>query len=130
MLTLTPEEWTALRLSAWVGVFAVIVSLPPGVAIAYLLTRKSFPGKWILQVAVDLPLVLPPVVTGYLLLVVFGPRGPVGTALESWWGWRVAFTWRGAVLASAVVSFPLLVRAIRLAFQSIDPRLELAARSL
>lgn len=130
MLTLTPEEWTALRLSSLVGVFAVVVSLPVGVAVAYLLARKSFIGKWILEVAVDLPLVLPPVVTGYLLLIVFGPHGPIGAAAEAWLGWRIAFTWHAAVLASAVVSFPLLVRAIRLAFQGVDPRLELAARSL
>jgi molybdate transport system permease protein len=127
---LTDEEWTALRLSFQVGLFAVLCSLPPAVAIGYFLARRSFAGKWLFQAVVDLPLVLPPVVTGYLLLICFGPRGPIGSILDRWLSIRVVFTWEAAALASAVVSFPLMVRAIRLAFQSIDPRLELAARSL
>jgi molybdate transport system permease protein len=130
MPLLTIEEWDALRLSLQVGLCAVAASLPAGVAIAYVLARRSFPGKWLVQAAVDLPLVLPPVVTGYLLLVLLGPAGPIGGWLDAWFGWRLVFTWQGAAVASAVVSFPLMVRAIRLAFQAIDPRLEAAARSL
>jgi molybdate transport system permease protein len=129
-LSLSDEEWTALRLSVKVGICAVILSLAPATAIGYFLARRSFPGKWLAQAIVDLPLVLPPVVTGYLLLVVFGPRGPVGAVLARWLNVHVVFTWQGAALASAIVSFPLMVRAIRLAFQGIDSRLELAARSL
>jgi molybdate transport system permease protein len=129
-MTLTKEEWSALRLSFQVGLGAVLVSLPPGIAIAYFLARRSFVGKWLIQAIVDLPLVLPPVVTGYLLLVLLGPRGPIGSVLDNWFGVRLVFTWKAAALASAVVSFPLMVRAIRLAFQSVDPRLEMAARSL
>ena len=96
----------------------------------YLLARCRFLGKWLVEVLVDLPLVLPPVVTGYLLLVAFGPHGPIGSILAGWFGVKIVFTWLGAALASAVVSFPLMVRAIRLAFQGVDPRLEMAARSL
>jgi len=98
--------------------------------LGYLLARWSSPARSILEVIVNLPLVLPPVVTGYLLLVTFAPGGPLGGLLERWLGLRIVFTWLGAALAAAVVSFPLLVRAIRLAFQAVDPRLELAARSL
>lgn len=130
MPLLTPEEWDALRLSLQVGLCAVAASLPAGIALGYALARGSFSAKWLLQAAVDLPLVLPPVVTGYLLLVLLGPAGPVGRWLNDWLGWRVVFTWQGAAIAAAVVSFPLMVRAIRLAFQGIDPRLETAARSL
>lgn len=127
---LTPEEWRAVQLSLLVGTVAVAASLAPAIAIAWLLARWRGPGRWLLQGLVDLPLVLPPVVTGYLLLVLLGPRGPIGLALETHLGLRLAFTWWGAAVASAVVSFPLMVRAIRGAFQSIDPRLERAARSL
>ena len=94
------------------------------------MARCQFPGKSILEVVIDLPLVLPPVVTGYLLLVSFSPNGPLGTFLSKWLGIEIAFNWLGAALASAVVSFPLMVRAIRLAFQGVDPRFEMAARSL
>src|SRR5262245_49089084 len=127
---LTAEEWTAVRLSFLVGLSAVLCSLPVATAMGYFLARRTFVGKWLIQAMIDLPLVLPPVVTGYLLLVLLGPRGPVGAILERWFGLRVVFTWEAAALASAVVSFPLMVRAIRLAFQGVDPRLELAARSL
>ena len=130
MIILNEEEWTALRLSVQVGLCAVLISLVPAIAIGYFLARRSFPGKWLVQAMVDLPLVLPPVVTGYLLLVLLGPRGPVGSLLSSWFGWQVVFTWQGAALASAIVSFPLMVRAMRLAFQGVDSRLELAARTL
>ena len=127
---LSSNEWQALRLSLQVGVCAVLVSLPLAVAAGYYLAQHASPGKWLVELAVNLPLVLPPVVTGYLLLVLFAPRRPIGAALEDWFGVRIVFTWIGAALAAAVVSFPLMVRAIRLAFQSIDPRLEMAARSL
>ena len=127
---LSPEEWTVLCLSFQVAACAAFVCLPIGVAVGYLLARGRFVGKWLVEAVVNLPLVLPPVVTGYLLLVCFGPRGPVGSLLAEWFGVRIVFTWFGAVLAASVVSFPLMVRAIRLAFQAVDPRLEMAARSL
>ena len=124
------EAWSAVRLSFQVGLCAVLVILPPAIAVGYLLARWQSPHKWLLEVLVNLPLVLPPVVTGYLLLIVFAPRGPLGSALENWLGVRIVFTWLGAAIAAAVMSFPLMVRAIRLAFQGVDPRLEMAARSL
>jgi molybdate transport system permease protein len=127
---LTPEETTALWLSFRVSFVAAWLGLPVAIAIGYALARTRFPGKWLVETVVNLPLVLPPVVTGYLLLVVFAPTGPVGGPLENWFGVKIVCTWLAAVLASLVVSFPLMVRAIRLAFQGVDPRLELAARSL
>ena len=127
---LAPEEWTALWLSLTVATCAAMVSLPAGIALGYALVRVPFRGKWLAEAVINLPLVLPPVVTGYLLLVLFGARGPIGSLLAEWLGVRVVFTWLAAVLAAMVVSFPLMVRAIRLAFQSVDPRLEMAARSL
>ncbi|MEX0676888.1 MAG: molybdate ABC transporter permease subunit [Pirellulales bacterium] len=130
MWWLTADEWLALQLSFKVGLCAVLASLPFATAVGYLLARWQSRGKWLVELAVNLPLVLPPVVTGYLLLVLFAPRGPVGGALENWFGVRIVFSWIGAAIAAAVVSFPLMVRAIRLAFQAVDPRLEMAARSL
>ena len=127
---LSPEEWAVLRLSFQVAAWAAFVCLPVGVAVGYLLARGRFAGKWAVESVVNLPLVLPPVVTGYLLLVCFGPRGPIGSLLGEWFGIKIVFTWLGAVLAASVVSFPLMVRAIRLAFQAVDPRLEMASRSL
>lgn len=127
---LTPVEWSALRLSLQVALMAALCSLPFAVVVGYVLARFRFLGKWLLEVLVDLPLVLPPVVTGYLLLVTFAPHGPIGSLLGQWFGIKIVFTWLGAAVASAVVSFPLMVRAIRLAFQGVDPRLEMAARSL
>ena len=127
---LTIEEWHALRLSFQVATCAAILGLPFAVAVGYMLARSRFRGRWLLEVVVNLPLVLPPVVIGYLLLVCFSPRGPVGALLSDWFGIKVVFTWWGAVIASIVVSFPLMVRAIRLTFQGIDPRLEMAANSL
>lgn len=131
------EEWSALRLSFRVGACAVAVSLPPAIAVAYGLARGAHSRAWLVrtmriavQLAVDLPLVLPPVVTGYFLLLCLVPRGPIGLFLERVFGIQILFTWWAAAIASAVVSFPLMVRTIRLAFQSIDPRLELAARGL
>ncbi len=127
---LTAEEWSALSLSFQVALSAASAGLPIAVLTAYWLARSRSPVKWMVDALVNLPLVMPPVVTGYLLLICFSPRGPVGSLLASWFGVRIVFTWTGAVLAAAVVSFPLMVRAIRLAFQQTDPRLESAARSL
>jgi molybdate transport system permease protein len=124
------EELAAIRLSLQVGVVAVAASLPLAIGLGYLLARWTSPARWVLETLVNLPLVLPPVVTGYLLLQLFAPRGTVGHWLEERWGIRIVFTWWAAALAAAVVSFPLMARAIRLAFQAVDPRLEQAARSL
>jgi len=127
---LTVEEWHALRLSFQVATCAALLGLPFAVVVGYVLARSRFQGRWLLEVVVNLPLVLPPVVVGYLLLVCFSPRGLFGAFLSDWFGIKIVFTWWGAVLASVVVSFPLMVRAIRLTFQGIDPRLEMAANSL
>jgi molybdate transport system permease protein len=127
---LDADEWLAVRLSFQVSACAVAVSLPPALVVAYVLARWKSRSKWLLEVLVNLPLVLPPVVTGYLLLVCLAPRGFIGEPLERWFGARIVFTWFAAAIAAAVVSFPLMVLAIRLAFQAVDPRLEMAARSL
>lgn len=127
---LSPAEWDAVALSLRVSVWAVLLSLPPGVLVAYALARWQFPGKQVLNGLVHLPLILPPVVTGYLLLLTFGRRGPVGAALEQTFGIVLAFRWTGAALAAAVMAFPLMVRAIRLAIEAVDPRLEQAAATL
>ncbi|WP_373944692.1 molybdate ABC transporter permease subunit [Paracoccus marcusii] len=126
---LGPTEWQAVRLSLWVGLVATLVSLPLGIVTAYALARWSFPGKQILNGIVHLPLILPPVVTGYLLLVTFGRRGSVGQWLETV-GIVFSFRWTGAALAAAIMAFPLMVRAIRLAIEAVDPRLEAAAGTL
>ena len=126
---LGPTEWQAVRLSLWVGLVATLVSLPLGILTAYALVRWSFPGKQILNGIVHLPLILPPVVTGYLLLVTFGRRGSVGQWLETV-GIIFSFRWTGAALAAAIMAFPLMVRAIRLAIEAVDPRLEAAAGTL
>ncbi len=123
-------EWSAIHNSLRVGLLVVLVSLPPGVCLGYVLARHRFPGKWLLEVAVNLALVVPPVVTGYLLLQVFKPAAPVGGFLGRALGLKVAFEFPGLVVAAAVMSFPLMVRAIRLGFQSVDPNLETAARTL
>ena len=127
---LSPGEWTAVRLSLLVALTAVFASLPFGIALGWLMSRKDFVGKSLVETAINLPLVLPPVVTGYLLLVMFGRRGWLGGCLERWFDVRVLFTWKAAALASAVMAFPLMVRAMRLAFSSVDERLEHAARTL
>ncbi|GMV93434.1 MAG: molybdate ABC transporter permease [Candidatus Hydrogenedentota bacterium] len=127
---LTEMEWNALRLSLLVASVAVLVSLPVAILLAYRLARSSSRGMWIVETLVNLPLVLPPVVTGYLLLVAFGRSSPLGGFLERVFGFSIAFTWLGAAVAAAVVGFPLMVRAVRLAFEAVDPRLELAAQSL
>ena len=127
---LSPAEWTALSLSLRVAFWATLLSLPPGVLVALALARGDFWGKQVLNGLVHLPLILPPVVTGYVLLILFGRRGPIGSLLEDWLGITLAFQWTGAVLAAAVMAFPLMVRAIRLAIEAVDPRLEQAAATL
>jgi molybdate transport system permease protein len=129
MFELSPEEWTAVALSLRVALVATAASLPFGVAIAWLLARKRFWGKALLDALVHLPLVVPPVVTGYLLLIAFGRKGLFGEALASV-GIVFSFRWTGAALACAVMAFPLLVRPLRLSFEAIDPRLEQAAAIL
>jgi molybdate transport system permease protein len=129
MLSLSPEDWTAVALSIRVATVATLVSLPIGIAVAWLLARKDFPGKALLNALIYLPLVLPPVVTGYLLLIAFGRRGIFGEWLESV-GIVFSFRWTGAVLACAVMSFPLLVGAIRLSIEAVDRKLEDAASTL
>jgi molybdate transport system permease protein len=127
---LSPSEWQAVSLSLRVSFWATVVSLPFGIFTAYALARWRFPGKQILNGLVHLPLILPPVVTGYLLLLTFGRRGPVGEFLESWFGIVFAFRWTGAALAAGIMAFPLMVRAIRLAIEAVDPKLEQAAGTL
>jgi len=130
LLDLTPLEIEALRLSLRVGVWSVVASLPVGLAIAFLLARHNFPGKIVVDGMVHLPLVLPPVVVGFGLLVLFGRRGPVGAFLYESFGVTFAFNWKGAALASGVMGFPLMVRAMRLSLELVDRRLEQAARTL
>ncbi len=127
---LSPQEWTALQLSLTVAFWATVLSLPPGVAVAMALARGNFPGKQVVNGLVHLPLILPPVVTGYLLLIAFGRQGAIGKLLDEWFGIVLAFRWTGAVLAAAVMAFPLMVRAIRLAIEAVDPKLEQAASTL
>ena len=127
---MTAEEWTAVRLSLLVAVTATVASLPFGIAIAWLLARGRFWGKSLVDTLVHLPLILPPVVTGYLLLILFGKRGPIGEFLNDTFGIVFAFRWTGAALACAVMGFPLMVRAIRLSIEAIDTRLESAAGTL
>lgn len=127
---LSADEWQAVELSLRIAGVATVVSLPFGIATALLLARGRFPGKTLLDGIVHLPLVLPPVVTGYVLLILFGRRGPIGAWLYDTFGIVLAFRWTGAALACAVMGFPLMVRAIRLAIQAIDQRLEDAAGTL
>lgn len=130
MFHLTDVEIEALRLSLWVSGWAVAASLPLGILAAWVLARLRFPGKNLLDGVIHLPLVLPPVVTGYLLLVLLGRNGVIGAALYKYLGIVLAFNWKGAVLAAAVMSFPLLVRAVRLSLENVDRGLEAAARTL
>jgi len=127
---LSPLEIEALRLSLRVGAWSVIASLPLGLAAAFLLARGRFPGKLLFDGLIHLPLVLPPVVVGFALLVLFGRHGPVGGFLYDRFGVSFAFNWKGAALASAVMGFPLMVRAMRLSLELVDRRLEQAARTL
>jgi len=130
MFEISPAEWTAILLSLRVGVIATLVATPFGIALAWLLARRDFWGKSIVDAVVHLPLVLPPVVTGYLLLLTFGRRGLVGGFLADHLGIVFAFRWTGAALACGVMSFPLLVRPIRLSIEAIDRGLEQAAETL
>jgi molybdate transport system permease protein len=127
---MTPEEWTAVRLSLLVATTATLASLPFGIAIAWLLARKQFWGKGLVDTVVHLPLIMPPVVTGYLLLISFGRRAPIGAFLADNFGIVFSFRWTGAALACGIMGFPLLVRAIRLSIEAVDMRLESAAGTL
>jgi molybdate transport system permease protein len=127
---LSPAEWTAVELSLRVSIVATVVALPFGIAVGWLLARKDFWGKIIVDGIVYLPLVLPPVVTGYLLLISFGRRGPIGALLADYLGIVFSFRWTGAALSCGIMGFPLMVRPIRLAFEAIDRRLEDAAATL
>jgi molybdate transport system permease protein len=127
---LTPDDWEVIRLSLKVSLIGVAATLPIAFALAWLLARGRFPGKLLIDALVHLPLVLPPVVTGWLLLLAFGTSGPAGRFLADWLGMSLMFRWTGAALAAAVMALPLMVRAIRLSIESVDRRLEDAARSL
>ena len=127
---LSPDDWRALALSLRVSTIATLASLPFGIFIAHLLARREFWGKQLLNGVVHLPLILPPVVTGYFLLLTFGKKGILGAALYDWFGLVFAFRWTGAALAAAVMAFPFMVRAIRLAIEAVDPKLEQAAATL
>jgi molybdate transport system permease protein len=126
---MSPAEWEALRLSALVGLGSVVCVLPPAVVLGYLLATREFRGKTFVETALVLPLVLPPVVTGFALLVLFGRRGPFGAFLDSI-GLPIVFTWRGCVVASTVMAFPLAYRACRTAFEGLDRRLPAIAQTL
>ncbi len=127
---LSPAEWAIVALSLRVSLVAILCTLPVAFAIAWVLARKRFAGKVLLDAVVHLPLVLPPVVTGWLLLIVFGTNGPAGRLLNDWFGLTFVFQWTGAALAAAVMSLPLMVRAMRLSLEAVDPKLEGAARTL
>jgi molybdate transport system permease protein len=127
---LTADEVQILALSLRVATASVVCSLPFAVLTAFVLARFTFPGKTLVDAIVHLPLVLPPVVVGFALLVLFGKQGPIGSLLDRWLGIVIAFRWTGAALASALMGFPLMVRAIRLSIEAIDRRLETAARTL
>ena len=127
---LSAEELGIVLLSLKVALASVAFSLPVAIGVAYVLARAGFPGKTLLDALVHLPLVLPPVVVGFALLVLFGRHGPIGAWLEEWFGIIFAFRWTGAALAAAIMGFPLMVRAIRLSFEAIDQRLETVARTL
>lgn len=130
MWTPSPDEAETLRLSLKVSLVATAMILPVAFALAYLLARRRFPGMIVLDALIHLPLVIPPVVTGYALLLLFGRNGPIGAWLENWFGIIVMFRWTGAAIAAAVMALPLVVRAIRLSIEAVDMRLEGAARTL
>ncbi len=127
---LTPDEWAIVSLSLKVSGLAVLATLPLAYGLAWLLARRRFPGRIILDALVHLPLVVPPVVTGWLLLILFGRTGPVGSWLEAQFGITLVFRWTGAALAAAVMALPLMVRAMRLSIEAVDRKLVQAARSL
>jgi len=130
LTTFSPQEWEAIRLSLSVAGRSVLFGLPVAIAMAYLLSRRRFLGRPLLDAIVHLPLVMPPVVVGWGLLLLFGVRGPLGSLLNDWFGVRLVFTSAGAALATAVMAFPLMVRAIRLSLEAVDPGLEQAAQTL
>lgn len=130
MFDFSPQELNAIVLSLRIASIAILLALPLAIAFAWLLARKDFWGKNLLNGIIHLPLVLPPVVIGYLLLVLMAKKGVIGQYLWEWFNFSFSFSWRGAVLASMVMAFPLMVRSIRLAFEGIDPKLEQAARTL
>ncbi|MGH6616540.1 molybdate ABC transporter permease subunit [Sphingomonas sp.] len=127
---LTPDEWAIVALSLQVGGVAMLATLPIAFALAWILARTAFPGKIVLDGLIHLPLVVPPVVTGWLLLLAFAPGGPIGAWLGSWFGVSVLFRWTGAAIAAGVMALPLMVRAMRLSIEAVDRRLEGAARTL
>lgn len=127
---LTPDDWEVIRLSLKVAIVGVVVTLPIAFGLAYVLARGRFPGRILLDAIVHLPLVLPPVVTGWVLLILFGRNGPIGGWLDHAFGFTFMFRWTGAALAAAVMALPLMVRAMRLSIEAVDRRLEGAARSL
>ncbi|TCA28788.1 molybdate ABC transporter permease subunit [Rhizobium leguminosarum bv. viciae] len=129
-LGLSNEEWTAILLSLRVSIVAMLASLPFGILVALVLARGRFWGKSVLNGVVHLPLILPPVVTGFLLLILFGRRGPIGNLLDQYFGIVLSFRWTGAALACAVMAFPLMVRSIRLSIEAVDRKLEEAAGTL
>jgi molybdate transport system permease protein len=130
MFELSPSDWDAIALSLKVGAWSVVCSLPIAFALAYVLARVDFALKSLVSALILLPLVLPPVVTGFFLLLAFGKNGPIGQFLDQWFGITVAFKWTGAVMAAAVMGLPLMVMGMRISIESVDRRLEMAARSL
>lgn len=128
--SLSPQDWTVIGLSLKVSLIAVAAMLPIAFALAWVLARWRFPGKLLLDALVHLPLVVPPVVTGWLLLLLFGINGPIGSRLDQWFGVTLLFRWTGAALAAAIMAMPLMVRAMRLSIESVDRRLEQAAQTL
>jgi molybdate transport system permease protein len=127
---LSPAEWEVIGLSLKVSAVAMVVMLPIAFGLAWVLARTRMPGKLLLDALVHLPLVLPPVVTGWLLLLAFGSQGPIGRPLADWFGISLMFRWTGAALAAAIMALPLMVRAMRISIENVDPRLEGAARTL
>jgi molybdate transport system permease protein len=129
-VTLSPDDWEVIRLSLRVAIVGVVATLPIAFGLAYVLARGRFPGRILLDAIVHLPLVLPPVVTGWLLLIAFGRSGPIGAWLDRVFSFTFMFRWTGAALAAAIMALPLMVRAMRLSIEAVDRRLEGAARSL
>jgi molybdate transport system permease protein len=129
-VAMSGETWQIAWFTLWVAALSSVLIFPFGVALAWLLARRDWPGKSVVETLVALPLVVPPVATGLLLLKLFGRRGPFGSLLENTLGWEIVFTWRAVLLATALMSFPLLVRTARVAFESVSPRLEQVARTL
>ena len=130
MFELTPIEIDAFYLTIKVAFFSIVICLPTGITTAFILSRYSFPGKWLLDAVVHLPLVMPPVVVGYILLILLGKRGVIGEWLFQSFDITIAFSWKGAAIASAVMAFPLMGRAVRLSLDSIDRGLEAAAKTM